>query len=376
MLDTQSAGWEEISAGIARGLLGTGAFEPARLEHWRREHAPLERYAGWALSNDVDTILALLARGDLVVVAKAGDAYYSGTTNRVTEIQMNVQTLAAPEYRVAAQSTLMHSKLSGSIRDASNNLVPWTGGAGYSPEDFAMGQPGTAILPDGTFVVAAQVDYWGASTENNPGYLRVWHLSADLGVLGSVDIPWEPGQSYISNGVVLCSLGNGTVFMASQPPTAQIYSSDPVPIRTWILGCTGPAPAVLSTHDDTGRPGTSYGTFYGPCYTHFHAASNRVVVLARNAIQVFDAATAALVADFPVQSNNLDRQGIVPSPTDPNVVAILVSTGWYELSLGGPIPTLGAQVIPNALDEWVLAMGSPYDPSAVFVWEEDRKSVV
>lgn len=42
-------------AGIARGLLGTGAFEPARLEHWRRDYAPLERYAGWALSNDVDT---------------------------------------------------------------------------------------------------------------------------------------------------------------------------------------------------------------------------------------------------------------------------------------------------------------------------------
>jgi SAM-dependent methyltransferase len=39
---------------IARALLGTGAFEPERLEHWRREHAPLERYAGWGISNDLE----------------------------------------------------------------------------------------------------------------------------------------------------------------------------------------------------------------------------------------------------------------------------------------------------------------------------------
>lgn len=96
-------------------------------------------------------------------------------------------------YSVAAQAVLDSSR-TDTYRDLSGQQMPIPAIDEDSVQDFyPVGRPAVQPLADGTFFAAVTMQQNLTGYSTLPNFIRIWHLAADLSILGSTD--YQPDQA-------------------------------------------------------------------------------------------------------------------------------------------------------------------------------------
>lgn len=177
-------------------------------------------------------------------------------------------------------------------------------GAGSGAYPYSA--PATAILSDGTYLIASRVDEV-SSLER----VRLWHLAANLSVLGSADIVMGASDSAAP---YLVATGMSAVLITRVGWTPKTFF-------TYLIDCTGSAPSVGS--------GLAMATIYQPLYddgvvTHvYDAATNRIALLSMSnlspdslMLQVFNSTTGALLSEAKAAGSTYTPTGLYMDPAD------------------------------------------------------------
>jgi len=162
-------------------------------------------------------------------------------------------------------------------------------GSGPNP----WGPPATAILSDGTYLVASEI-------QDTLESIRLWHLAADLTVLGSTDIAMGASDGPTP---YLVATGMHAVLI-----TRVAYS--PATYATYLIDATGSTPSVGSA--------LPMATSLAPNYTsgvtaHFYDAATGRIILVSTVLQVFSSTSGALLGEV---SGISGPTGIYMNPAD------------------------------------------------------------
>ena len=212
-------------------------------------------------------------------------------------------------------------------------------GSGPNP----WGPPATAILSDGTYLVASRV-------QDTLESIRLWHLAADLTVLGSTDIVMGASDSPTP---YLVATGMHAVLI-----TRVAYS--PATYATYLIDATGPTPSAGSALPMA----TSLAPRYDAGVTaHFYDPATNRIVLVGTVLQVFSSITGALLSEV---SGVSGPTGIYMNPADHTQFAVF--DNWprrlnFTVSLGGSSCSFdGASAMPGIPTSGIYpgAAGSPF----------------
>jgi hypothetical protein len=172
-------------------------------------------------------------------------------------------------------------------------------GTGPNP----WGPPAIAILSDGTFLVASEI-------QDTLESVRLWHLADDLSVLGSTDIAMGASDRPTP---YLVATGMHAVLI-----TRVAFS--PATYATYLVDATGPNPSV--------GPAVWQSTSVKPAYEQavmFHVydlVTNRIVILSDgnspscSVLQVFDSTTGALLSEAVAIGSSGYPVGLYMNPAD------------------------------------------------------------
>jgi len=233
----------------------------------------------------------------------------------------------------------------------------FSGISGYIGTPY--GNPANAILSDGTYCIAAWIE------ESGNQLIRVFHLSADLTVLGSADI--DTGLVYCWPTPYLVALPGNKVFMASR---LQLRYGYPTTWASWVMDCSGsvPVPGV------TIPMATGYNFSYDSSgiFDVYDQANDRIILTVTThypehvLVQSFRASTGALLAEMDTGEYRSGRRvaGLYIDPNDPTKFKVPFGVPViydFTVALDGTSITYdGVSTYSGTTPDWVLAGGSPY----------------
>jgi len=171
-------------------------------------------------------------------------------------------------------------------------------GSGPNP----WGPPATAILSDGTYLVASRV-------EDTTELVRLWHLAADLSVLGSTDIVLGATDSP-SPYLVATGMHAVLVTRVGWTPTKTF--------ATYLIDCTGSTPSAGTAVWQSTSVEPAYDS--AEVFHVYDPATSRIVILSDGigncSVQVFNSTTGALLSEVVATGASRYPIGLYMDPAD------------------------------------------------------------